>query len=107
MPSRVAGTTRKRGVKGRKFDNEKHLRLLSWRLRCSLRLKALLQNWHLYFFSGANDDFRMLDDDAVGGRTDMLPGILTVGIDDCPSHRSIVEIVWLASVGVRFKACLD
>jgi hypothetical protein len=31
----------------------KHLRERSWRLRCSLRLKARLQNWHLYFFSGA------------------------------------------------------
>lgn len=29
------------------------LRERSWRLRCSLRLKARLQNWHLYFFSGA------------------------------------------------------
>lgn len=30
---------------------------LSCLLRCSLLLKALLQNWHLYFFSGASDDF--------------------------------------------------
>ena len=30
-----------------------NLRERSWRLRCSLRLKARLQNWHLYFFSGA------------------------------------------------------
>ena len=29
------------------------LRERSWRLRCSLLLKARLQNWHLYFFSGA------------------------------------------------------
>lgn len=29
------------------------LRDRSCRLRCSLRLKARLQNWHLYFFSGA------------------------------------------------------
>ena len=29
------------------------LRDRSWRLRCSLLLKARLQNWHLYFFSGA------------------------------------------------------
>jgi hypothetical protein len=28
------------------------LRERSWRLRCSLLLKARLQNWHLYFFSG-------------------------------------------------------
>ena len=29
------------------------LRERSCRLRCSLLLKARLQNWHLYFFSGA------------------------------------------------------
>lgn len=29
------------------------LRERSCLLRCSLRLKARLQNWHLYFFSGA------------------------------------------------------
>ena len=33
------------------------LRDRSWRLRCSLRLKARLQNWHLYFFSGADVAF--------------------------------------------------
>ena len=31
----------------------KDLRERSCLLRCSLRLKARLQNWHLYFFSGA------------------------------------------------------
>jgi hypothetical protein len=30
-----------------------NLRDLSCLLRCSLRLNARLQNWHLYFFSGA------------------------------------------------------
>lgn len=30
-----------------------NLRERSCLLRCSLRLKARLQNWHLYFFSGA------------------------------------------------------
>ena len=30
-----------------------HLRERSCLLRCSLLLKARLQNWHLYFFSGA------------------------------------------------------
>lgn len=30
------------------------LRERSWRLRCSLLLNARLQNWHLYFFSGAD-----------------------------------------------------
>ena len=31
-----------------------HLRERSCLLRCSLLLKARLQNWHLYFFSGAD-----------------------------------------------------
>lgn len=30
---------------------EDDLRLLSWRERCSERLNARLQNWHLYLFS--------------------------------------------------------
>ena len=38
--------------------NNSHLRDRSCRLRCSLRLKARLQNWHLYFFSGADTAFR-------------------------------------------------
>jgi hypothetical protein len=33
------------------------LRDRSCRLRCSLRLKARLQYWHLYFFSGAAATF--------------------------------------------------
>ncbi len=38
--------------------NIRDLRERSCRLRCSLRLKARLQNWHLYFFSGADAAFR-------------------------------------------------
>lgn len=34
----------------------------SCRLRCSLLLKARLQNWHLYFFSGADPDLRTAGD---------------------------------------------
>ena len=37
------------GITGEGID----LRERSCLLRCSLRLKARLQNWHLYFFSGA------------------------------------------------------
>ena len=38
-----------------------NLRDLSCLLRCSLLLKARLQNWHLYFFSGAEaDDLRLM-----------------------------------------------
>ena len=95
------------------------LRDLSCLLRCSLLLKALLQNWHLYFFSGASDDFRIVVD-AVVGRTVMLAtgifgrrgwgrklGGLACPVLSGPLHRSMVEIVWLASVGVGFKVCLD
>ena len=39
-----------RHLKGRSFVWDR-----SWRLRCSLRLKAQLQNWHLYLRSGADD----------------------------------------------------
>lgn len=58
--------------------NTKNLRDLSCLLRCSLLLKALLQNWHLYFFSGTmDDDFRIVDvDDAAMGKT--LTGIVAV-----------------------------
>lgn len=55
-----------------------HVRDLSCRLRCSLLLKALLQNWHLYLRSGASEAFREDDVEAAeGGRTATLaPGIL-------------------------------
>jgi len=36
---------------GRQY--KEHLRERSCLLRCSLLLNARLQNWHLYFFSGA------------------------------------------------------
>lgn len=50
-------------------------------LRCSLLLKALLQNWHLYLRSGASDAFRDEVVAAAGGvRTETLaPGIATTG----------------------------
>lgn len=47
----VSVDTKKKLVRG-------HLRDRSWRLLCSLRLKARLQYWHLYFFSGAFATFR-------------------------------------------------
>jgi hypothetical protein len=47
-------------------------------LRCSLLLKARLQNWHLYFLSGASEAFLEAGADVVGdGMTATLaPGIL-------------------------------
>jgi hypothetical protein len=100
-------------------NNNPNLRDLSCLLRCSLLLKALLQNWHLYFFSGASDDFLMADDDAVLESTVVMfaTGIFgfrlwwVMAAANALSlplpHRSMVEIVCLASVGVRFKVCLD
>ena len=44
----------KEGVSGEgTYERGLDLRERSCLLRCSLRLKARLQNWHLYFFSGA------------------------------------------------------
>lgn len=42
---------------GKKVKGRNHLRDRSCRLRCSLRLKARLQYWHLYFFSGTEAVF--------------------------------------------------
>jgi hypothetical protein len=57
-----------------------NVRDLSWRLRCSLLLNARLQNWHLYFLSGASEAFREagVDDAEAGRATTLAPGILTV-----------------------------
>jgi hypothetical protein len=69
---------------------ENNLRDLSCLLRCSLRLKALLQNWHLYFFSGASDDFLIEEDDAAVGRTFMLAtGISSSLSSACPCPSQI------------------
>lgn len=49
-------------------------------LLCSLLLKARLQNWHLYFFSGAREVFREAEagDSAAGAGTaaTLAPGIV-------------------------------
>jgi hypothetical protein len=54
-----------------------HVRDRSCRLRCSLLLKARLQNWHLYFLSGASDPFRGagVDEADVGRTATFAPGI--------------------------------
>ncbi len=72
----------------RRGEGKRNIRDLSCRLRCSLLLKARLQNWHLYFFSGARVDFLMVFADAAAGRTVMLaPGIVS-GVDACASSLS-------------------
>ena len=45
-------------IQGRRGERTSYLRDLSCLLRCSLLLKARLQNWHLYFFSGTSEGFR-------------------------------------------------
>jgi len=99
-------------VRGNAMAEHHDLRDLSCLLRCSLLEKALLQNWHLYFFSGS-DDFRICDDAAVG-RTFMLAaaGIFCGVGSRSPllyslPHRPMVEIVWRAGVGVGFKVRLE
>ncbi len=120
---KVVGVGGKEGksIEEHQQRQKEDLRDLSCLLRCSLLLNALLQNWHLYFFSGASDDFLMAADDVAEGITAMLAtGIFRLQgagfweLDACPLrsffsflHRSIVEIVWLASVGVGLKVCLD
>lgn len=68
------------GEKGEraKRGEEGHIRDRSWRLRCSLLLNARLQNWHLYFLSGASEAFREAGVDAAddGMTATLAPGIL-------------------------------
>jgi hypothetical protein len=57
-PRRAPQRTQAAGNPPRDKNIRINLRDLSCLLRCSLRLKARLQNWHLYFFSGTEVDFR-------------------------------------------------
>ena len=84
-----------------------NLRDLSCLLRCSLLLKALLQNWHLYFFSGAKADDA--DDDfliaAVVGMT-LATGVFYDVCGLCVVRARDLEI-WML---LRLRAavlCLD
>ena len=63
------------------------LRERSCLLRCSLLLNARLQNWHLYFFSGADVVLRAADGDDSLGITAMT-GI--VGRESDRTERSLV-----------------
>lgn len=73
------------------------LRLLSCLLRCSLRLKALEQNWHLYR--------RSLPDSVV--EEAMFDALRAEGGDACGEGctASIALIVWSASKGRAARAC--
>ena len=64
-----------------KLTARKHLRDRSCLLRCSLLLKARLQNWHLYFFSGTTEAFRFgvgAEEASVG-----LVAVAAVGMLKC------------------------
>jgi hypothetical protein len=63
-----------------------NLRDLSCRLRCSLRLNARLQNWHLYFFSGTVALF-LLGVEAEAD-TAAAAGMLTAGGEGSRNGRS-------------------
>jgi len=66
---------------------------LSCLLRCSLLLKARLQNWHLYFFSGAEaEDLRLMvgeAEPAAGRRVvdDEAAGMTGGGAEDSDSKK--------------------
>lgn len=55
------------------------LRDRSCRLRCSLRLKARLQNWHLYFFSGAEAVLRVAVGDEAADTSVMSAAGIELG----------------------------
>ena len=59
-------------------ENGGDIRDRSCLLRCSLLLKARLQNWHLYFLSGASEAFLVAGVDAAedGMTATLAPGIL-------------------------------
>lgn len=70
-------------------------------LLCSLLLKALLQNWHLYFFSGAREVFREAEagDSAAGAGTaaTLAPGIVEDGLSrGCVSGQGLRSKNWRA-----------
>lgn len=68
-----------------------HLRERSCLLRCSLLLNARLQNWHLYFLSGATEALREAGGDAAadgGASATLAPGILTSGCVDAATEYS-------------------
>lgn len=70
------------------------LRDLSCLLRCSLRLNARLQNWHLYFFSGAVVDLRLAEGDEVADmRVMSAAGIETAFSSYGDSGRGVVIVL--------------
>lgn len=94
---------RRDGQRSTREEGGENARDRSWRLRCSLLLKALLQNWHLYLRSAGSWAFREVGvDDADGGRTATLaPGILR---DDASEHDAIAGRKGVSRLPTR--ACL-
>lgn len=85
-------------AKGPECGGRANLRDLSCLLRCSLLLKARLQNWHLYFFSGAEaEDLRLMvgeAEPAAGRRVvddeDEAAGMANGGADGRNSREEVV-----------------
>jgi hypothetical protein len=65
------------GGQATRVKEEVNIRERSCLLLCSLLLKARLQNWHLYFLSGASEVFRVAGVDAAeaGMTATLAPGI--------------------------------
>lgn len=84
---RGRGDDRGRGRGRGRSPKESNIRDRSCLLLCSLLLKALLQNWHLYFLSGASEVFRVAGVDAaeVGMTATLAPGILWTIVAFCTS----------------------
>lgn len=87
---RAGGRPRSDGGSSRKIN----LRDRSCLLLCSLLLKARLQNWHLYFLSGASEVFRAAGVDAAedGMTATLAPGILDLIVAGCTSSGDPVGL---------------
>jgi len=76
---------------GWELESWKHIRDRSCLLRCSLLLKARLQNWHLYFLSGAEEALRGAGVDAAEGG---MTATLAAGILSTVSRCSAETVMW-------------
>lgn len=78
-----------------------HIRDRSCLLRCSLLLKARLQNWHLYFLSGTREAFRDVGVDvADAGIAATLVGMVVV-VDVAPGPSRLDSTVMAMVVDYR------
>lgn len=72
------------------WESWEHIRDRSCLLRCSLLLKARLQNWHLYFRSGAEEALRGAGVDAAeGGMTATLAAGILSTVSRCTAETVV------------------